>query len=431
MNSNLGRDKMNNLSREVNMILDEENEKANVRSNRNKRKKRRSKIKAAILTVEVIVIFVLIATITLLMIPEAKAKLANTWLGKMFIKTVFSEESYDKIRDKDYDRSNTGINEELDAMFLDGYLNIALFGLDSREGELDAGVQSDTIIIVSINKETKQMKMSSIYRDTYLRRANLDGSSTFAKINSAYTVGGAQAAVKTLNSNLDLNIQDYVTVNFNGIATIIDMLGGIDITITADEASYINGYLTETRKVTGLDSPDVAVQSGPVHLNGLQATSYCRIRAVRIYLEDGTSLNDDFGRTARQRLILTKMVEKAKSAGLEEVLDMAEEIFESENDIFLTSLPYEEVIDLIPLLLTFSMGESKAFPEKYDDYSAPVYGSSLLPDDLASMVINLHEFLFDAKNYKPTKTVIGISESLCSKAGISPRYNSVLNKIVN
>ncbi len=422
---------MSKLSRDVNMILDEENGRNNIRSNRKRKKKHSSKGKIAILTAEIIVILGLILTITFLLIPNAKAMLADTWLGKMFIKTIFSEDTYNKILDKDFDRTDTGINDDLDAMFLDGYLNIALFGLDSRFGELDAGVQSDTIIIVSIDKESKQMKMSSIYRDTYLRRANLDGSSTFAKINSAYTVGGAQAAVKTLNSNLDLNIKDYVTVNFNGIATIIDKLGGIDITITADEASYINGYLVETREVTGLDSPDVAVQSGPVHLNGLQATAYCRIRAVRIYLEDGTSLNDDFGRTARQRLILSKMVEKAKSAGKTEVLAMAEEIFESESDIFLTSLPYDEVIDLIPLLLTFTMGESKAFPAKYADYSAPVYGSSLLPDDLASMVIDLHEFLFDVKNYKPSKTVIGISESLCSKAGITPRYDSILNKIVD
>ncbi len=381
--------------------------------------KKKNKGKIAILTAEIIVILGLILTITFLLIPNAKAMLADTWLGKMFIKTVFSEESYKKIYDENFDRKNTGINEDLDAMFLDGYLNIALFGLDSRFGELDSGVQSDTIIIVSINKETKQMKMSSIYRDSFIRRANLDGSSTFAKINSAYTVGGPQAAVKTLNSNFDLNIQDYVTINFNGIATLIDKLGGIDITITAAEADWINKYLGETRLITGMDSPDVPVQSGPIHLDGLQATAYCRIRKVSIYFEDGTYLNEDYGRTARQRLVLMKMIEKAKSAGLKEVLDMAEEIFESENEVFLTSIPYDDVIELIPLLLTFTMGESKGFPEKFVEYYDPIYNSSLLPDDLTSMVTSLHEFLFDEKNYKPSKTVMGISESLCSKAGIS------------
>ena len=131
-----------------------------------------------------------------------------------------------------------------------------------------------------------------------------------------------------LNTNLDLDIQDYVTVNFSGLTEIIDALGGIDVTITEDERFYINGYLVETRKVTGMDAPDVN-ESGTVHLSGLQATAYCRIRYTSYFDEEGNEYKDDLGRTARQRAVLSKLVDKAKAAGSDKIIKIAKRILNS------------------------------------------------------------------------------------------------------
>ncbi|MFQ9934608.1 MAG: LCP family protein [Lachnospiraceae bacterium] len=391
-----------------------------------KKAKKKTRIKIAVLVTEIIVIIGLVFSLVMLVMPNSKAWLASTWIGKAFIKTAFSEESYNKIVDSDYDRNNTGINEDLDTNLLDQYLNIALFGVDSRYGELESGVQSDCIIIVSINKDTKEVRMASVYRDTYVRCFNGDGDAYFGKINSAYNTGGAAAAVKTLNANFDLNIQDYVAINFDGIADIIDLMDGIDVTITEDEAEYVNGYINSYFNEIGnrkeMYKHDIPVAAGTHHLTGIQATAYCRIRAVPIYLEDGTSLNNDFGRTARQRLIINKMVEKAKTMGIDAVLELAEQVFEEEDGTFITSIPYDDVIDLIPIVLEFSMAESKGYPEKYQSYNDRIYGDSLLPDNLAQTVVDLHKQLFNVDTYTPSKSVLGINEALCSLGGLDEDY---------
>lgn len=390
-----------------------------------KKRKRKTKIKIAVLVTEILVILGLIFSVIMLVMPNSKAWLLSTWVGKTFVKTMFSEEKYEYIVDTDFDRNDTGINEGVNSDILDDYTNIALFGVDARYGELKSGIQSDCIIIVSINKETNDVKMASIYRDTYARCDYGEGNYVYAKINSAYNRGGAEAAVKTLNTNFDLNIQDYVTINFDGIAEIIDLMDGIDVVITSDEAEYVNGYINSYYHEIGKDelmyTQDIEVRGGVHHLNGVQATAYCRIRKVPIYLEDGTSLNNDFGRTARQRLIINKMVEKAKAMGLEQVLDLAETVFEGEKATFLTSIPYDDVIDLIPLVLEFTMGESAGYPTKYVPY---VEGGQehLVPNNLAQMVVDLHKQLFGVDSYTPSKTVLGINEILCSLVDIDTGY---------
>jgi len=405
----------------IQIIQDEENSGRKPGFKKKKKKTKKFKFKILALIMESLVILLLVGMLAMLLIPNAKSKLAGTWLGKFFITTMFTEDSWGKILDDNFDRDDTGVNEDLKV--LDGYMNIALFGLDSRKGELESGIQSDTIMIVSINKETKQVKLASIYRDTYLRCLDKEGDFYYGKVNSAYNVGGAQGAVKTLNNNFDLDIKDYVTVNFNGIATIIDKLGGIDVTVTADEAEYVNGYLVETRKLTGMKSPDIAVKAGKVHLNGLQATAYCRIRYTAYYFEDGSHINDDYGRTARQRNVISKMIEKAKEAGMDEVLDMADEIFKDDSGIFLTSIPYDDIIDLIPILLEFSLGNQDGFPKTHISYNDEKWNQCVAPNDLATMVVDLHEFLFDKKNYKPSQTVIGINSTICKKVGIPVKYD--------
>ena len=285
---------------------------------------------------------------------------------------------------------------------------------------------TDTIIIASINNDTKVVKLVSIYRDTYMKIIGADGKTDkvypYFKVNYAYNAGGAQAAVNTLNANLDLNIKDYVAVNFNGLAEIIDLLGGIEVNLTEEEMVYVNGYLTETRKVTGMHSPDLTQWGDNIHLDGLQATAYSRIRYTPIYLEDGTSLNNDYGRAARQRNVITKMVAKAKEAGLQNVLAMCDEIFQSEEKIFKTSIPYDDVMKLVPVILNFSFGETSSFPytlETTDDMHITLdSGSTVVAAGFSYNVTQLHKFLFPEEEYTPSDTVETISEVIRKETGL-------------
>lgn len=378
-----------------------------------KKKKKRRKI--ALLVAEIFAIAILVFTLVMLIMPNSKAWLLSTPIGKFFISVFISEEDMDNIIDNKFNRGDVEINSGLDTSAMKGYYNIALFGLDSRSGELDGGVNSDCIIIVSINEKTGDVKMCSVYRDSWVRVARQDGNWEYQRINSAYCYGGAQEAVKTLNSNFDLNISDYVSIDFSGLANIIDMLGGIDITISEDERYWLNQYLGETRIVTGIDSP-LVYSSGNVHLNGIQTVAFCRIRKVSFTDEDGVVYNNDFGRTARQRRVIMKLVDLAKNAGLSRVLDMANEVLKG--DFLYTSIPYDEIIDLIPTLLNFKISGSVGYPFTYEtpQYVYLADGTTLsYPVVITGLSYNnykMHQFLFNDYNYKPSDTVKQIDAAL-------------------
>lgn len=330
-----------------------------------------------------------------------------------------TRDDYEKnVQDTDYNKENVVQNEGLSEN-VETYRNIALFGIDSRGSEFDDSTHSDTIIIVSINNKTKEVKMASVYRDTMLKIVDEDGDVSYTKANAAFFKGGPECAINMLNTNLDLNITDYAVVNFTGLTKIIDALGGIDVTITKDEQDYINGYLTETRLITGLDTPDVS-SSGRVHLTGLQATAYCRIRYVTFTDEDGTKYYYDMGRTARQRSVIKKVVEKAKTAGVGQVLDVANSIlnYNTEDErIITTSLSFDEVMDLIPTLLDFTLSDSAGFPFTCD--TPKINGASMVvAQGLEYNVEKLHQFLFAEEDYDVTETVRTISDYLINYTGI-------------
>ena len=189
--------------------------------------------KVAFLVYHILVIIGMSLAIALLLIPNAKSMLLGTPFGKFLTKTTISEEKFQNVYDDGFKREEIAKNDALDTSILDKYLNIALFGLDSRDQSLDQ-TNSDTIMIVSIDRDSKEVKLVSVYRDSYQKIYGKNGS-RYNKINSAYASGGAETAINTLNQNFDLDIQDYVAVNFNGIATITDLLGGIDVNITQEE----------------------------------------------------------------------------------------------------------------------------------------------------------------------------------------------------
>ena len=282
---------------------------------------------------------------------------------------------------------------------LSNYRNIALFGIDSREDDYGRGNRSDCIIIASINKKTNEVKLVSVYRDTYLLLTgrNLD------KVTHAYSYGGAELAVSTLNANLDLNIEEYVTVNFDAVVDAVDALGGITMTITSEEVKYINGYIDENNKVTGHNSSHITT-AGTYKLDGVQALAYSRIR----YTSGG-----DYKRTERMRDVLEAMLKKAKTLSVSELINVVNIMLPKIS----TNISSTDIIGLAPTLMNIDISESNGWPEETQGsmISGVYYG---VPVNLEDNVAKLHEELFDQADYTCSETVQNISNQIISKTGI-------------
>lgn len=270
-----------------------------------------------------------------------------------------------------------------------GYQNIALFGVDSRDQDLLSGDnRSDTIMICSINKKTGETRLVSVYRDTLL---NIGGGD-YRKCNAAYAFGGPQQAVAMLNANLDLNITDFVTVGFEGLAETIDALGGIDLEITEEEMEYMNSYMDDMYYEIGTEYDEVA-DWGMQHLSGIQATAYCRIRYTA---------GDDFRRAERQRTVLMLTMEKARKANPLRLAAAAGAVMGRTA----TSLSSGELMLFILRARMMDITGSTGFPTEEDRIFATVNGEScVVPYYLTTNVRKLHQTLFEQEDYEPSSTV--------------------------
>ncbi len=279
-----------------------------------------------------------------------------------------------------------------------GYQNIALFGVDSRDQDLLSGDnRSDAIMILSINKKTGESHLVSVYRDTLLDI----GGREFRKCNAAYAFGGPQQAIAMLNTNLDLNITDFVTVGFEGLAETIDALGGIDLEITEEEMEYMNSYMDDMYYEIGTDYDEVT-DWGMQHLSGIQATAYCRIR----YTE-----GDDFKRAQRQRTVLRLTMEKAKKANPLQLAAAAKAALGRTA----TSLGSGEMLMLLLRARTMDLTGSDGFPSEEDRIFATINGEScVVPYYLTTNVRNLHGTLFGQEDYEPSETVREINDIINS-----------------
>ena len=300
---------------------------------------------------------------------------------------------------------NVEVNEGLDDSAMKGYTTLALFGIDNRSnGDFTTG-NSDTMIIVSINNKSGEIKMCSLYRDTYL---DISGSgeseSKFRKANAAYMAGGPQQAINMMNKNLDLNISDYVAVDFNALIEVIDLLGGVEIDVTEEEIQYINGYMVELNQVTGKEIVQVS-SPGLQTLNGMQATAYARIRYTTGW---------DFKRTERQRTVIAKMFEKAKGASIGTLNSVLDEALPQVS----TSLSTTELIGLMTKIGKFNMGDNTGFP--FDNTTGAVgnLGDLVIPVDLSANVKQLHEFLYNDTEYTPSPKVQSLSDTIRSNTGV-------------
>ena len=237
------------------------------------------------------------------------------------------------------------------------------------------GTRSDCIILAIINEKTKEVKLTSVYRDTYLE---LTGRS-LDKITHAYAYGGAALAISSLNTNLDLNIKEFVTVNFESVVDIVDAVGGVNVNITSEELKYINGYIDEINRVTGNNASHIT-KTGKQNLNGVQALAYGRIR----YTAGG-----DYKRTERMRDIMMAVVDKAKKMSITQLNKLADTLLPK----VYTNINSGEIISLIPQLASYKIIDSTGWPynTKGVTISGVWYGA---PVTLESNVKELHEKVY-------------------------------------
>ena len=296
--------------------------------------------------------------------------------GYIYVNSLFS-----KMEQVEIDKENVGIKEEVEeklSKYDDSITNIALFGIDAGD---DGVGRSDSIMIATIDTTHKKLKLTSIMRDSYV---NIEGHG-LDKINHAYAFGKAELAIKTLNENFDLNIQEFAAVNFSTLPKIIDKIGGIELDIDSEELNYINGYIGDINNVNGTSVSGIT-STGLQHVNGTQAMGYCRIR----YTSGG-----DYKRTERHREVLTQIFNKILSmsptsypALLSELLPMVS-----------TSLDSSQILDLGNEIL--KLGTTSLQQERFplDGYceGQMIGGVYYLTFDKETTVNQLHDYIFEDK----------------------------------
>ena len=294
-----------------------------------------------------------------------------------------------------YELGEVEINEGV-AEQLKGYRNIAVFGVDAREDRF-TNTRSDIIMIVSLNQDTKEVKITSVYRDTYLY---IDGHG-YDKITHAYAYGGPELAISALNKNLDLNIQEFVTVNFNSVIDIVDSVGGIEIDVTSEEVGYMNKYIQDINKEMGRHDATLS-GSGRKNLTGAQALAYSRVR----YTAGG-----DFKRTERSRTVLNKTFEKAKTLSVGQLNKLSDVLLPK----VLTNISSTEIIGMIPSIGSFKISEGEGWPYKTQFYNNGV--SYVAPVTLEENVKQLHAHMFGDNDYQVSSKVKEYSNGIIKKTG--------------
>lgn len=323
--------------------------------------------------------------------------------GYLYVKNMVGKINY-----VDIDKNTIEINEEVKKANEEVeekdekekiYRTIALYGVDSRSNQLQNDTRSDCIILAVIDNATKNVSLVSVYRDSYLQ---IPGRS-IDKVTHAYAFGGASLSMSTLNTNLDLDITEFVTVNFNSVVDIVDSIGGIPMNITSDEVKYINGYIEETSRVTG-KTTDKITKPGKYNLDGIQAVSYSRIR----YTSGG-----DYKRAERMRTVLSAIITKAKKLSVPKLNNLANKLLP---EIY-TNIDSNEIMSMLPKIATYSVSNSMGWP--YEVRGATInkvwYG---VPVTLEENVKKLHAEIYSKQtNYTVSNKVKEISKQIVKKTG--------------
>lgn len=358
----------------------ERNKEREEENNMRKKKKMNKGLKIFLIILLVLVIFIL-------GLGVAGYTFVNGKIGKM--------------QKENIDTTAVGINEET-KQELKGYRNIALLGIDSRVDDYGLGNRSDCMMIASINQETNEIKLISVYRDTYVYVME-NGTKRLDKITHAYSYGGAQNTLKSLNEAMDLNITEFVTVNFDAVIAAVDSLGGVYIDIDKSEIKYVNDYIDATSESSGVKSSHIT-HSGRQKLDGVQAVSYTRVR----YTAGG-----DYKRTERMRTVVEAMLSKAKTLNVGQLNSFADTILPK----IRTNISTSEIWGLIPKLASFKVTESIGWP--YDTKGITLDRWYGVPVTLQSNVEKLHKEAFGQDDYEASDTVKEMSAAIVKKTGYS------------
>ncbi|MDD6042373.1 MAG: LCP family protein [Eubacteriaceae bacterium] len=286
-------------------------------------------------------------------------------------------------------------DEELSCVDVDGYLNILLLGVDSRNMDDISGTGADAIMILSLKEETGEITLTSIYRDTYLKMADSDNCYKITDINRA---GGPEALIKTLNQAMDLNISKYAVVNFKAVSDLVNAVGGITVDVEDYEIEQLNKYTKQTAYNIGQDDYQLVTQPGEQTLEGVQAVSYGRIRK---------GVGDDFKRTERMRIVINLVLDKLKLNDIKQLNGIMNAVLPNVQ----TNMKMRDMLILASKLTNFTITKGDGWP--YEVTTGMLGGISyVFATDLEENVKQLHEKIFGREGYDPTQTVKDISALL-------------------
>lgn len=292
----------------------------------------------------------------------------------IFVKSKLNKINYENVTANEIE-INDGVEE-----VLTGYTNIALLGLDTRDNTFENS-RSDCIMIISINNDTKEVKIASVYRDTYL---NIEGHG-LDKVTHAYAYGKAPLALSTINTNLDLDITKYVTINFDSVISVVDAIGGVEVTLTRAEASQVPG----------------TKGAGTYNLTGTQALAYGRIRKI----------DTDYARTERMRTVLIKVFEKAKTLSLTQLNSLIDKLLPEVR----TNISQTEILSYASKMSGYNVTDSFGWPYEVRGYNGAAWYAA--PVTLEENVKQLHEQLFKNEEYEVSETVKKTSQNIINKTG--------------
>ncbi|MCR5720063.1 MAG: LCP family protein [Lachnospiraceae bacterium] len=373
-----------------------------------RRKAARRKRKIAIFIVEIILIFVMLFVV-FVVVKGTGGFGKGSDEGGFFAKLsqAFNPNSGPKITKIDEEEIMSALSEqvqmEVEEGSMKGYINIALFGVDANnDSQLYKNSRSDSTMIASINTSTGDIKLLSVYRDTYLNVGQVKGNVKYNKCNSAYSYGGPEQAIKMLNSNLDMNIEKFVTVGYRGLKEVIDGLGGVYLDINDVELQHINNYQIDI--ADKLNTTYVPVtQTGRQLLNGLQASAYCRIRYGG---------GDDFLRASRQREVILAIEEQAKNVSFDKLTKAYEGAI---GDIY-TNIDSKDILDLLKNITKYKVVAEDGMPQESMRTTGNIgaKGSCVVPLSLESNVEWMHKFFFDDDNYAVSDTVKNYGKQIAS-----------------
>ena len=293
------------------------------------------------------------------------------------------------------DRVDTVSKEDLSCVDVDGYVNILLLGVDSRDMDNINGAGADAIMVLSLEEETGNVKLMSLYRDTYMKFGD---SGSYGKITDANRIGGPELMMQTLNQTLDLNIHQFVVVNFKIVADLVNAVDGITVNVEDYEIQQLNKYTAQTAANIGQKEYKLVEQPGKQKLEGVQAVSYGRIRK---------GVGDDFKRTERMRVVISKVFSKLQKATPKELNKLLNKMLPQVQ----TNIKTKDMLILASQLPNYKISGSEGWP--YDVTTGYIGGISyVFANDLLSNTIALHDKMFGQKDYIPSPVVNEINNEI-------------------